>query len=228
MKSSKEPHYVRHRTRLRARFGRAGGAGLHDYEALELLLTYVIPRRDVKPLAKALIEKFGSLSGVMDAPQRELETVEGIGPRSSMLIPLVKELCVSYMTERMKGRDALSSPRAVVDFSRMKLAGAAHEQFVVIFLNVKNEVIDYETIHEGTIDRAVGYPRKIIESALARHAAGIILVHNHPSGHPEPSAEDKSITRAIAEAGRALEIRVMDHVVIGRDGYFSFAEENIL
>jgi DNA repair protein RadC len=99
---------------------------------------------------------------------------------------------------------------------------------MVIFLNVKNEVIDYEIIHEGTVDRAVVYPRRILESALARHAAGLILVHNHPSGHPEPSAEDRSITRSIADAGRTLDIRVVDHVVVGREGYFSFAEKNLL
>ena len=145
-----------------------------------------------------------------------------------MLIPLIKELCTEYMAEKLKSRDLLSSPGAVVDFARMKLAALPHEDFMVIFLNVKNEIITYVTIHEGTVDRAVVYPRKIIESALAHHAVGLILIHNHPSGHPEPSAEDKAITNAIASACRPMDIRVLDHVVIGRNGYFSFAEEGLL
>ena len=225
---SKKPHYLHHRTRLRERFEKSGAVAMHDYESLELLLTYVISRRDVKPLAKSLIERFGSLSAVIDASPRELESVKGIGPRSALLIPLIKELCTEYMAEKMMSRDLLSSPRAVVDFARMKLASLPREDFMVIFLNVKNEVMDYETIHEGTVDRAVVYPRKIVESALAHHAVGLILVHNHPSGHPEPSAEDETITSSIAEACRTMDIRILDHLVVGRDGYFSFAENNLL
>ncbi len=224
----RQPHYLKHRKRLRERFEKSGVGGFHDYESLELLLTYAIPRRDVKPLAKSLIAQFGSLSGVLDANSRELASVDGIGQRSALLIPLIKELCTEYMAEKLKSRDLLSSPGAVVDFARMKLAALPHEDFMVIFLNVKNEIITYETIHEGTVDRAVVYPRKIIESALAHHAVGLILIHNHPSGHPEPSAEDKAITNAIASACRPMDIRVLDHVVIGRNGYFSFAEEGLL
>ena len=224
----RQPHYLKHRKRLRERFDKSGVGGFHDYESLELLLTYAIPRRDVKPLAKSLIAQFGSLSGVLDANSRELASVDGIGQRSALLIPLIKELCTEYMAEKLKSRDLLSSPGAVVDFARMKLAALPHEDFMVIFLNVKNEIITYETIHEGTVDRAVVYPRKIIESALAHHAVGLILIHNHPSGHPEPSAEDKAITNAIASACRPMDIRVLDHVVIGRNGYFSFAEEGLL
>lgn len=228
MKSGARMHYVGHRGRLRERFRKTRTEGLHDYESLELLLTYAIPRRDVKPVAKELIARFGSLSGVIDADPHALGEVQGIGPRSAMLIPLVKELCNAYMAERMRGRDLLSSPRAVVDFARMKMGGLPRERFMVIFLNVKNEVIDCELMHEGTVDRAVVYPRNIVESALAHRAAGLILVHNHPSGHPEPSAEDRAITRAIADACRTVDVRVLDHVVIGRAGHFSFAEENII
>ena len=224
----KIPHYIGHRKRLRERFERTGAEGLHDYECLELLLTYAVPRRDVKPLAKELLERFGSLSGVLDAHPRELEKVKEIGPRSSVLISLVKDLCGAYMGERMRTRDLLSSPGAVVDFARVKLGGLAHENFMVVFLNVKNEVITSEIVHEGTVDRAVIYPRKIMESALARGAAGLILVHNHPSGHPEPSAEDKIITRTITDAGRSMDIRVLDHVVVGKGGYFSFAEHDLI
>lgn len=228
MKLPEKPHYLEHRKRLRERFQKTGAEGLHDYELLELLLTYAIPRKDVKPLAKDLIKRFGSLAGILDADQKDLETVPGMGSISAALIRLVKELCGVYLAEGMKGKDVLSSPQAVVDFARMKLAGLPHEAFMVIYLNTKNEVIEYEVVHEGTVDRAVIYPRRIIEAALAHHASGLILVHNHPSGHPEPSEEDKRLTRTIAEATRPLDIRVIDHIVVGKDGYFSFVEKHLL
>jgi len=110
----------------------------------------------------------------------------------------------------------------------VKLAGLPHEAFMVIYLNVKNEVIGNEVIHEGTVDRAVVYPRRIIEAALARHAASLILIHNHPSGHPDPSPEDKRLTRSIAEAARTVDIRVVDHIIVGKGGHFSFMENNLL
>lgn len=223
-----KPHYVDHRKRLRERFQRAGANGMQDYELLELLLTYAIQRKDVKPIAKDLIKRFGGLSGVLDADQKELEDVTGLGSISATLIRLVKELCSTYLAEGMKHKDFLSSPRFVVDFARVKLSGLPHEAFMVIYLNVKNEVIDYETLIEGTVDSVVIYPRRIIESALSHHATGLILVHNHPSGHPEPSEEDKQITRAIIEAARTLDIRVLDHIVVGKDGFYSFMENNLL
>ena len=223
-----KPHYIDHRKRLRERFGKAGVEGLSDYELLELLLTYAILQKDVKPIAKDLIKRFGSLSGVLDASQKELEAVSGLGPISATLIRLVKELCGVYLAERMKGRDLLSSPQAVVDFARVKLAGLPHEAFMVIYLNSKNEVIDHETIHEGTVDRAVVYPRRIVERSLAHHAASLILVHNHPSGHPDPSEEDQRLTRTVSEAARTVDVRVIDHIVVGKGYYYSFRENHIL
>ena len=223
-----KPHYLDHRKRLRERFQKVGAEGLHDYELLELLLTYAIPRKDVKPIAKDLITRFGSLSGVLDASPQELEVAPDIGPVSATLIRLVKDLCGVYLGERMKHRDVLSSPHAVVDFARVKVAGLPHEAFMIIYLNTKNEVIDHEVIHEGTVDRAVVYPRRVIESALAHHASGLILVHNHPSGHPEPSEDDKRLTRVLMEAARPLDLRVVDHLIVGRDCSFSFAEHHLL
>ncbi|MDD5556202.1 MAG: DNA repair protein RadC [bacterium] len=228
MRAEREPHYLRHRQRLRERFERSGGGGLHDYELLELLLTHAIPRRDVKPLAKELIGRLGSLGGVLDARRQELEAVRGVGPAAAGLVRLVKELFETYAAERVRERRGLSSPGAVAEFARIALAGLPYEHFMVIYLNVKNRVIGHEVVHEGTVDRAVIYPRRIIEAALARRAAGIILVHNHPSGCPEPSAEDRGITRSIAGVGRAMDIRVLDHLVVGKEGYFSFAEHDLL
>ncbi|MFQ5794994.1 MAG: DNA repair protein RadC [Candidatus Bipolaricaulia bacterium] len=221
-------HYIGHRERLRKRFRQAGVEGFQDYEVLELLLTYAIPRKDVKPIAKALIAHFGSLSGVLDASLRELEDVPDLGPASATLIRLVKETCEAYLAEKMKRKDVLSSPQAVVDFSRMKLAGRPNEAFMVIYLNTKNEAIDYEVIQEGTIDRAAVYPRRVLEGALAHRASGLLLVHNHPSGHPEPSFEDKHLTKAVIEAVQPIDIRVLDHIIIGKDGHFSFLENHLL
>jgi len=223
-----KPNYLGHRKRLRERFKKSGIEGMHDYEILELLLTYAIPRRDIKPFAKELIKRFGSFSGIFDANQKELETVPHIGPISSTLIRLVKEICGSYLAEKMKQKDVLSSPQAVLDFARVKLAGLPHESFMVILLNTKNKVQGYKIIQEGTLDRAVVYPRRIVEEALAHHAASLILVHNHPSGDAEPSPEDKQLTRAIVEAARTMDIRVLDHIIVGKEGYCSFVEARLM
>ena len=223
-----KPHYVNHRGRLRERFRKAGADGMHDYELLELLLTYSIPRRDVKPLAKKLIDKFGSLSGVLDAGQKELEAVEGLGAMSAGLIRLVKELYCTYLSEEILERDVLSSPESVLNFVRVKLAGLTNEVFMVIYMNVKNEVIEHALLHEGTVDKVAVYPRRIIESALSHHASGIIIVHNHPSGNTMPSGEDRILTQEIAEAASTLDIRVLDHLIVGKEGYFSFMENSLL
>lgn len=222
------PDYVEHRQRLRERFRKAGAEGLHDYELLELLLTYAIPRKDVKPVAKSLTKRFGGLAGVLDASYEELKSTAGLGSASAILIRLAKQLCEAYLGEQMAARDALSSPKTVMNFARAKLAGLPHEAFMVVYLNVKNEVIGHELIHEGTLDRAVIYPRRVIESALANRAANLILVHNHPSGHTDPSPEDKKLTRMIKDAARTVDITVLDHIIVGKGGYFSFAEQEIL
>ncbi len=223
-----EPGYLGHRKRLRERFQKGGSEGMHDYELLELLLTYAIPRKDVKPYAKDLIDRFGSLSGVLDAGQKELEEVAKVGPISAILIRLVKEICGFYLAEIMKAKDVLSSPQAVLHFARMKLSGLPHEAFMVVFLNAKNRVLDYEILQEGTVDRAVIYPRRIIEKALSRHAAGIIFVHNHPSGDAQPSPEDKQLTRSLVDAARTIDLRVLDHLIVGKEGYCSFVESGLL
>lgn len=226
--SPARPHYLGHRERLRERFQRAGADGLQDYELLEMLLTYALPRKDVKPLAKELMSRFNGLARVLDASLEELRKVPGLGAAGAILIRLVKELEVAHLAERMKHGDPLRSPQAVIDFARAKLAGHPNEAFLAIYLNTKNEVVDYETIHEGTLDRAIIYPRRVVEAALSRHAAALVLVHNHPSGHADPSTEDVEVTGAIARAAAAVDIRVLDHLVVARDGYLSFMEKGLM
>lgn len=221
-------HNQGHRARLRERFTKVQTDGLHEYEVLELLLTYAIPRRDVKPIAKNLIDRFGTLASVLDAAPTELEQTTSIGPASSTLIALVKETCALYLARRMERRDLLTSPERVINFARLKLAGLPHEAFMAIFLSTQNELIGHEIVNEGTIDQVAVYPRRIVEKALARHAAGLIIVHNHPSGYVDPSDEDKRLTRTLKDAAQLLDIRVLDHIIVGKAGTFSFLERGLI
>ena len=224
----KTPHQHGHWKRLRQRFERGGAEALLDYELLELLLTFAITNGDLKQRSKDLISRFRGLRGVLDADPVALRKIDGIGDKSAILIRLVKELMLAYLEEQMQKRDVLSSPQAVLDFARTKLAGLPHEAFMVIYLDVKNHVLDHEVLHEGTVDRAIVYPRRVLEAAIKHNAVGLILSHNHPSGDPAPSQEDKHLTRAVTEAARTIEIRVLDHVIVGRNGYFSFQENRLL
>jgi DNA repair protein RadC len=222
-----KPDHLGHIERLRERFVKAPH-GLLDYELIELLLAHVRKGQNVKPAAKDLLKRFGSIAGVLDANKKELEGVPGIKDKSAILIMLVKKLLEAYAGDKIKKRDVLSSPNAVVDFAKIRLAGLPHEAFMVIYLNVKNHVLAHEVLQQGTVDRAIVYPRQIIKSAIDHHAASLILSHNHPSGDPEPSQEDKHLTRSVIEAARTVEIRVLDHIIVGKSGYFSFQENRLL
>ncbi|MRR08763.1 DNA repair protein RadC [bacterium] len=223
-----KPGHLGHRARLRDKFLRNGAAALHDHELLELLLFHAVPRRDTKPLAKALLSRFAGIAGVLDATPDELRTVKGVTEASAALIKLVGELGTARLAEQIRDGDALSSPQAVVAFARSALAGLGYEAFLAVFLDAKNRVLGHQVVHEGTIDHAVVYPRRIIEAALARRAAGLVLVHNHPSGETAPSDDDRKLTARIAEAARHMDIRVLDHIIVGTSGYYSFAEQRLL
>jgi DNA repair protein RadC len=225
---SLKPDYLEHRKRIRSRFIKSNGKGMSDYEFLELLLTYAIPRKDVKPIAKQLLSSFGSFSGVLDADKKDLKQINGVGEVSSVLILLVKKLMELYLEDVLFDRNVLSSPKMVVDFARLKISGSKDELFLCIFLNTKNEVIDYEIVQEGTIDQVILYPRKLIERAIIHKASGIILIHNHPSGHAEPSSEDKILTNEIISSAKLFDLRVLDHIIVSKGGYFSFKENNLI
>ncbi len=210
-----------HRKRLREKFKNSGLSGFHDYEAVELLLTFAVPRRDVKPLAKRLIKKFSGLRGVFDASIDELQTVSGIGENAAVLIKLMKEVAAEYLRERSMKKDVIRSSEDVIKYLTLKLSGEKTEKFLALYLNTKNEVLSVDTIHEGTIDQTFVYPRKIIEKAFSHNARSIILVHNHPSGDPTPSRNDHKLTREIVNAAKTVDLIIHDHIIVGKDKYVS-------
>lgn len=227
-KKSDKPHYLGHRQRLRNRFLQGGSRALQDYELLELLLTFSIPYSDVKPLAKQMIQHFGSFTRVLDATPEALMEVQGVRDYAATLVRLVKACAEYYLKEEVLGRPRLSSLSALVDYCRTAMGGLPDEQFRVIFLNTQNEIIAEEIVQEGTVNQTVVYPRKVLELALKHKASGLILVHNHPSGNLTPSGADLELTRSLVQASRSLNLTVHDHLIISRQGHFSLAEKNLL
>jgi len=226
--SSDIPHYNEHRSRLKKKFSESGIGAFHDYEVLELLLTYAITRKDVKPQAKSLLKQFGSLRGVMDATIEELESVKGITTHTAILIKLARELGTLYLNEKAREKPQVTCTRELIDYCRSKMGGLKDEQFHVIYLDAQNKIIEMETVQEGIVNQAVVYPRKVLENALTQKASAIILVHNHPSGHIKPSDADIRLTRTIQETAKILDILVHDHLIIGENRFFSFREEGLM
>lgn len=217
-----------HRERLRTRYLKAGGDGFPDYDMVELLLTYCIQRRDVKPIARTLLKRFKDVGGIMDAELQELCEVDGMGEKSALLFKLLRDLCVRYLEYRMKNTDVISSPEQLENYARMKLAEFPDEVMMIIFLNSKNHVVGSEIISRGTIDYAVVYPRSVAVGALRKKAAGVIIIHNHPSGITLPSRADKKFTEDARHALRPLEIRLLDHLIVSRTEAFSFVAHGLL
>ena len=217
-----------HRARLRERLSTSGLDSFMDHEALELLLTYCIPRKDTKPLAWDLIKRFGSLSGVLDATQAELMEIPALGRQSALFINLIRAVMRRYFLEQVKQSKEIKSPQSVVDFCRASLQGEANEVFEVIYLTARNTVIGVERIAIGTIDRASISPRKIIEQALRRRAAALIFTHNHPSGEPSPSQEDITLTETLSRVAAPLGIIVLDHIIVGKGKFFSIKANSLI
>jgi DNA repair protein RadC len=214
------PHYHGHRERLRARFMEAGAQALADYEMLELVLFRAVPRRDVKPLAKDLLQRFGSFAEVISAPVERLKQ-EGLGEAAVIELKIVQAAAQRLARGEVKKRTALSSWTAVIDYVRAAQAFAEKEQFRILFLDKKNQVIADEVQQEGTVDHTPVYPREVVKRALELSATALILVHNHPSGDPTPSQADVEMTRQVAQVARTLGIQVLDHVIVGKDGHAS-------
>jgi DNA repair protein RadC len=214
-----------HRERLRGKFLSHGLDKLSDEEIIELLLTLATPRRDCKQSAREALRRFKGLAGVLEASRSELQEVPGIGPKNALGLKLVHEVARKFLRERLVGREFLSSSREVYEYLLHSLRDLKREVFKVIFLNGRNEVLQVETLFEGSLTSSAVYPREIIKSALDSHAAAMVFAHNHPSGDPSPSSQDFAITRELFLAGKIMGIKVLDHLIIGRNRYYSFADQ---
>jgi DNA repair protein RadC len=217
-----------HRERLRQRLLASGGEAFHDYELLEYLLALAIPRQDTKPLAKRLIDEFGSLAALIAATPEELKRVEGLGDGAAAAIKFVEAVMLKALQQQALNRPVLSGWQALLDYLHASLAQRPTEQFRVIFLNNRNIMIRDEVMNDGTVNAAPVYPREIVKRALDLGAAAVVLVHNHPSGDPQPSRDDIQMTRAIIEAGRHLGLAVHDHVIIGASGHVSMRAQGLI
>lgn len=221
MTGESKPGYVDHRKRLRQRFLDGGPDALPDYELLELLLTMAIPRGDVKPAAKALMKRFGTFDGVVNASVDDLRTVKGMGEVSPVAIKVVRAAADRLLRSEVTGKPVLSSFESVIDYCRLAMGFEEREQFRVLFLDRKNNLLTDEVQQKGTVDHAPVYPREVARRSIELNATAVILVHNHPSGDPTPSRADIAMTKEIVAAAKAVGVTVHDHIVIVRDSHAS-------
>jgi DNA repair protein RadC len=217
-----------HRRRLRERFLASGLDGFHDYEVIELLLTLATPRKDCKTVAKAALGRFKTLQGVFEASPADLCEISGIGSKNAFGIRLIKEVCDRYLQKKLIDTDPIHNSKGLFDFLTHGLRDKGRECFVVIYLNAKNRVIDTETLFQGSLTSSSVYPREVVLAALRHNAAALIFAHNHPSGDPAPSEDDMVLTRQLVFACGVIGITVHEHLVIGNNQYYSFADHGII
>jgi DNA repair protein RadC len=220
-KSVSLPHFHGHRERLKSRFRDIGGDTLQDYELLELILFQALPRRDTKPLAKALLARFGSFSEVLAAPEARLTEVEGIGEGVAHHLKIVLAAAQRFARDPLRKQTVLDSWTAVIDYCRAAMAYEAVEHFRILFLDKKNQLIADEVQQSGTVDHTPVYPREVVKRALELSATAVILVHNHPSGDPTPSRADIQMTKSVVDIAKPLGIAVHDHIIVGKTGHAS-------
>ena len=225
---STKPHYLGHRQRLKDRFMRDAGASLHDYEMLELVLFLAKPRAEVKPLAKALIARFGSFADVIAADAKELVKVKGVGENTAVALKTIQAAAIRLAREQIMNQPVISSWQKLLDYCHASLAFAKTEEFRVLFLDRKNVLIADEMQQTGTVDHTPVYPREVVKRALELGASSIIMVHNHPSGDPTPSKGDIEMTTEVREACEKLGISLHDHLIIGKSGHASFKSLGLL
>lgn len=222
------PHYAGHRDRLRERFLKNGATALQDYELLELILFMAVPRRDVKPLAKELLARFGGFAGAMNASTEELLRVKGMSETSVASLKAVTACAHHLIRNEVMKRPVLNSWNRLIDYCQATMAHEKKENFRLLFLNKKNELIADEVQQTGTVDHTPAYPREIMRRALELGATALILVHNHPSGDATPSQADVEMTKDIVEAGRPFSIVIHDHIVVSRNGCSSFKSMGLM
>jgi len=217
-----------HRKRLREKFIKNGLSGFHDYEIVELLLSLGTPRRDCKPQAKEAIRRFKTLRGVLSASLQQLQQIDGIGPHSAFGIKLVQEVAGKYLREGIINRPVYQSSREVFEYLYHTMRDLKKEVFKVLYLDSQNHIIETQDLFQGTLNSSFVPPREVMESALEKNAAAVIFAHNHPSGNCEPSQSDKQLTRDLVYAGSIMQLRVLDHLIIGDNHFYSFASEGLI
>jgi len=225
--SEGDPHYHGHRQRLRDRFLKSGLDGFADYEVVELLLTLAVPAHNFTP---SLIARFGTLRGILDAPVDQLNAVKGLGSVTAVALHIIKAAATLYLQQSGEDEDALADSSRLADFWRMRIGGLQVEVVQVGYLDSGYRLLPdgVEILEEGTIDRATVYPRRVVESALRRGAAAVVLVHNHPNGHVQPSEQDKVLTRAIVMAAETVGVKIVDHLIVSASESFSFRKAGLL
>jgi DNA repair protein RadC len=225
-----------HRQRVFQKFTKSGFLGWHDYEILEMALFYTIPRKDTKEIAKILLKKFGSISNILDADPKDLIEIKGISVYSASFFKFLKTFFIKLSEENLvknfkminENLNVINSTESAYNFLKFLIGANKDEEFVIIFLDNKNGIIGYESLSKGTIDEVVVYPRKLVERVLHHNAVGIILAHNHPSGDLQPSDMDKAITVNFKNVLMAIEVTLLDHLIISKNGFFSFNQHGLL
>jgi DNA repair protein RadC len=217
-----------HRDRLRRKFLQGGLSAFLDYEIVELLLTLGTPRRDCKAPARRALREFKTFGGVLEACPEDLQKIPGIGSRNVFGLKLVHEVSRRFLKDRMMSRPVCHSSREVYEYLCHALRDLRTERFKALFLDPKNQVIEEKTLFEGTVDSSAVYPREVIRDALRYEASALIFAHNHPSGDPEPSLCDREVTRDLVFAARVVQIKVLDHIIVGGNRYFSFADQGLI
>lgn len=222
------PSHTGHRQRLRARFLKGGAEALADYEMLELILFMALPRKDAKPLAKALIRRFGSFAAAISADRADLVGVEGVGESVVTALKIVRESALLLGREQLIDQPILANWQSLIDYCRAAMGFEKTEQFRILYLNRKNALIADEVQQKGTVDHTPVYPREVIKRALELGASAVIMVHNHPSGAPQPSKDDIAMTKKVREAGENLGIVLHDHVIVTKSAHSSFKAMGLL
>ena len=217
-----------HRQRLREKFMKSGLAGFHDYEIVELLLTLGQPRKDCKLAAKEAVKRFKNLRGVLDASAEELEKIEGIGPVNSFGINFMREISGEYLKQKALDRPVFGSEGAVYQYLYQSMSGLQKEVFKVLFLNSQNELLETEDISQGTVNASAVFAREVMASAIRHNATALIFVHNHPSGNTIPSQDGQAITRELVLASSVMNLKVLDHLIIGDNSHYSFAAQGLI
>ena len=219
-----------HRERLRKRYIKSGLEGFNDYEVLELLLTYSIARKDVKPIAKELIEKFGTIDEIAKSDVKSLLEVDGIGEGSAVFLKLIGDIALTLYREKIEDKDILTikSKNSLLSYLRGEIGYSPREEFKILFLDSSNKLIASETLFSGTIDKSAIYPREIVERVIKNRAKSVIFAHNHPSGNISPSKKDIELTQYMYDSLKLLEIRLLDHIIVTKNSYFSFLEEGLI